>query len=110
MNNENLIKVAIDINGLPDYQKNIDKFNAISSRSMLDVNNVVKSIEQSLSSLKMGVDRYLAQPNPEMRQEINKLKMAVDSKLELLNQDSLHPNPELFNKYTNILNQFMINI
>ena len=110
MDNKNLIKVAIDVNGLPDYQKNIDKFNALSSRSMLDVNNVVKAIEQSLSSLKMGVDRYHEQPNPAMRQEINKLKLAVDTKIELLNEDSLHPNPELLNKYTNILNQFMSSI
>ena len=98
------------MHGLPDYQKNIDKFNALSSKSMLDVNNVIKLIEQSLASLKMAVDRYHTQPNEGVKQEINKLKLAAMAKIELLNQDSLHPNPELLNKYTNILNQFVSGI
>lgn len=93
--------------GAGNLQKSISNMQALQSQTLFNETNIVSKIESNLATLKSYIDQFLNTKNQSLVPQIIQQQNATISSILLLSPQGVKPNPQLYSKYSLILNNFV---
>ncbi len=90
-----------------NLQKSISNMQALQSKTIFNEANIVSKIESNLATLKSYIDQFLNTKNQSLVPQIVQQQNATVSSILLLSPEGIKPNPELYAKYSLVLQNFL---